>query len=167
MPRNLELKIKTNSFKKLKQLLKQNGIKLTEILIQKDVYYKTDKGLLKLRIENNETSLIFYKRNEKSKKRWSDFELIKFSNGNPEKFLSKFLSVEVTVSKIRELYLYNNTRIHLDKVKGLGSFVELETKVVDGLKDADKRFLETVKILELNTQTQIRSSYKDLLLNKV
>lgn len=166
MPRNLELKIKIYSFKKLKQILKQRRIQQTGLLIQKDVYYKADKGLLKLRIENGAAGLIYYERNEKSEKRWSDFGLVKLSGANPEKFLSKFLYAEVTVYKIRELYFFNNTRIHLDKVKGLGSFIELETKVVKGLKDAEKRFSDLIEILGLEIQNQIRASYRDLLLKK-
>ena len=166
MPRNLEIKIKLHSLKNVKQKLKQHRIGLKEILIQKDVYYAVDKGLLKLRIENGKSSLIYYLRNEKSQKRWSDFKLVKLAEGNHEKLFYKFLTTEITVSKIRELYLYNNTRIHLDKVKGLGSFIELETIVVEGLNDAEKRFAKMIKILDLKTYNQIRASYRDLLLKK-
>ncbi len=166
MPRNLEIKIKLDSLKDVKQKLGQHRIELKEVLIQKDVYYAVDKGLLKLRIENSKSSLIYYLRNEKLPKRWSDFKLVKLAEGNHEKFFSKFLNTEITVSKIRELYLYNNTRIHLDTVKCLGSFIELETIVVEGLKDAEKRFAKMIKVLDLKTDNQIRASYRDLLLKK-
>jgi len=167
MPRNLEIKIKLDSLKNVKQKLKQHRIELKEILIQKDVYYDVDKGLLKLRIENDNSSLIYYLRNEKSQKRWSDFDFVRFAEENPEKFFSKFLTNTVTVSKIRELYLFNNTRIHLDKVKELGSFIELETIVVKGLNEAEKRFTNLIKVLELKTDNQIRASYRDLILKKI
>lgn len=166
MPKNLEIKIKVTSLKELKNKLKQKRIGLKKILIQKDVYYSVDSGLLKLRIENGEKSLIYYKRDEKSKKRWSDYQFIKFAEGDIEKFFKNILSAEITVSKVRELYLYKNTRIHLDKVKGLGSFIELETLVIDDLRNAENRFYEMVEILELNTKIQIRASYRDLLLDK-
>lgn len=166
MPKNLEIKIKVNSLKKLKDKLKQKRIGLKKILIQKDVYCSVNKGLLKLRIENGEKSLIYYKRDEKSKKRWSDYQLIKFAEGDIEKFYKNIFSTEITVSKVRELYIYKNTRIHLDKVKGLGSFIELETLVIDDLRNAENRFNEMVEILELDTKSQIRASYRDLLLDK-
>ena len=51
-----------------------------------------------------------------------------------------FLKVEAVVEKKRLLYMYDNTRIHLDEVKGLGKFLELETLVLSGLKDAKNRF---------------------------
>ncbi len=167
IPRNLEIKIQLDSLKEIKKLIKQNLIGLREILVQRDVYLKVDRGLLKLRIENGKSSLIYYKRDENSSRRWSEFQFIKFSDGNPEKFFKDIFQTEVTVTKVRELYIYNNTRIHLDKVKGLGSFIELETLVVDGLKDAENRFKRMIKIFNLNTENQIRSSYRDLLIKKV
>jgi len=166
MPRNLELKLQLESFKDTRELIKQNRIGLKEILIQKDIYYQVEKGLLKLRIENGKSSLIYYKRDEKSSKRWSDFEYVKFDEGNPEKFFKLIFESGVTVSKVRELYIQNNTRIHLDKVKGLGTFIELETVVVNGLKDAEKRFNKIINMLNLNTENQIRASYRDLLIRK-
>jgi predicted adenylyl cyclase CyaB len=166
MPRNLEIKIKINSFKEFKLKLKKHRIVLKKILIQRDVYYSVKNGLLKLRTENGDNSLIYYKRDEKSRKRWSDYQVIKFESGNIEKLLAEFLSKEVVISKRREVYLYDNTRIHLDRVKELGSFIELETLVINGLKDAENRFNHLIKFLELNTVEQIRSSYRDLLLKK-
>lgn len=166
MPKNLELKIKIDSLDDLKKRLKENRIGLREILIQKDIYYSINEGLLKLRIENSKSSLIYYMRNELSSKRWSDFEYVKFTSADAEKFFNNFLKKEVIVSKVRELYIYNNTKIHLDKVKGLGSFVELETIVVKGLKDAEVRFNHMISVLKLDTEKQIRASYKDLLLEK-
>ncbi|MFO7526338.1 MAG: class IV adenylate cyclase [Ignavibacteriaceae bacterium] len=166
MPRNLEIKIRLNSLKDIKQRLKSRRIGLKKILIQKDVYYSINNGLVKLRIENGQSSLIYYQRNENSSKRWSDYEFVNLSNGNIEKFFSRIMKMEVVVSKVRELYLYKNTRIHLDRVKGLGSFIELETMVKNGLMDAQKRFNNIIKILELNTDDQIRASYRDLILKK-
>lgn len=166
MPKNLELKIKIDSLKDIKKELKENHIGLKEILIQKDIYFSVETGLLKLRVENGKSSLIYYFRDESSSKRLSDFQYIKFSEGNPEKFFSNIFKPEIAVSKIRELYIYNNTRIHLDKVKTLGTFIELETMVVNGLKDAEKRFNKMVSDLKLNTKKQIRASYRDLLLEK-
>lgn len=166
MPKNLELKIKIDSLKDIKKKLNENRIGLKEILIQKDIYFSVNSGLLKLRIENGKSSLIYYNRNEVSDKRLSDFEYIKFSEGEPEKFFKQIFKTDVTVSKIRELYIYNNTRIHLDKVQGLGSFIELETLVVSGLKDAEQRFKKMIKTLNLTPENQIRSSYRDLLIKK-
>ena len=45
--------------------------------------------------------------------------------------LSELLGVHRVVRKRREIALYENVRIHLDEVEGLGTFVELEA-VWDG-----------------------------------
>ena len=110
MPRNLEIKVKLSSHKEVKAILKKNRIILIELLVQKDIYYKVDKGILKLRIENDKQTLIFYERNEKSKKRWSDYHLLEITKTDGNKYLKRFLDVLIIVNKKRELYIYDNTR---------------------------------------------------------
>jgi predicted adenylyl cyclase CyaB len=165
MPTNLELKIRVTSHQSLKKILKQIGAENKGILNQKDVYYSVPNGLLKLRIENGSESLIFYKRNENDKNRWSDFEVLKFTNSNGEKFFNNLFNVEVIVKKERELFYYNDTRIHLDTVDYLGKFLELETLVINGKVDAKKRFKKIINLLKLDICKQIRKSYRDLLMD--
>ncbi len=142
MPTNLELKIRVTSHQSLKKILEQIGAENKGMLKQKDVYYSIPNGLLKLRIENGNESLIFYNRNENDKNRWSDFELLQFANAKGEKFFNNLFDVEVIIKKKRELFYYDDTRIHLDKVNNLGKFLELETLVINGKADAKKRFAD-------------------------
>ena len=165
MPTNLELKIKATSHESLKKILKQIGAENKGMLNQKDVYYSVPNGLLKLRIENGNESLIVYNRNENDKSRWSDFEVLKFINGKGEKFFSKLFDVEIIVKKERELFYYDDTRIHLDTVNNLGKFLELETLVINGKADAKKRFAKIIRLLKLDESKQIRKSYRDLLMD--
>ena len=163
MPRNLELKVPCHSFDKIIKILEQIKADYIGELIQKDVYYKINSGLLKLRIENGEQSLIKYIRDETGKDRWSDFHVIKFSDVDAEGFFREIFSIETIVEKNRLVYIYDNTRIHLDKVKDLGEFLELETLVIDGLEDAKKRFKDVINKLDLNLNNQIKNSYKILI----
>jgi predicted adenylyl cyclase CyaB len=163
---NLELKIMVKSHLSLKKNLLQIGAENRGILEQKDVYYSVPKGLLKLRIENEKESLIFYNRNENDKNRWSDFEILEFANGNAEKFFSNIFDVEIIVKKKRELFYYDDIRIHLDSVNQLGKFLELETLVINGKADAKKRFEMIKSLLNLNESKQIRKSYRDLLMDR-
>ena len=55
--------------------------------------------------------------------------------------------------------------VHLDYVKNLGYFLELETIVLNRLKDAEKRFNYLFDLLNLQEKKEIRASYKDLLVN--
>ncbi len=165
MPLNLELKIKVPSHRAFENIMAKIRAEDKGILKQKDVYYRINKGLLKLRVENGTYTLIKYLRDEKGK-RWSNYELLRLDGKNPEKYLSGFLNIEATVEKRRKLYIYKNTRVHLDTVKGLGKFLELETLLLDDRKDAEKRFKEIVGILNLDLTKQIRKSYKNLLIGK-
>ena len=165
MPTNLELKIRVTSHLSVKKILEQIGAENKGILNQKDVYYSVPNGLLKLRVENRNESLIYYNRNENDKNRWSDFEFLKFADGNGERFFNKLFDVEVIVIKKRQLFYYDDTRIHLDTVKFLGKFLELETLVINGKVDAKKRFVKIISLLKLDEAKQIRKSYRDLLMD--
>lgn len=158
MPQNLEVKIPFNSFIEVTRLLKRIKAEFKGTLVQRDVYFKSKNSLLKLRIENGKESLIRYNRNEKSKDRFSDYEVIHFSSVGTENILNKIFITELVVEKKRHLYLFNNTRIHLDKIKLLGNFLELETLVLEGKSDARKRFNQIVKLLKLDLNQQVKKS---------
>lgn len=165
MAQNLELKVKIDSHKKIIELLKSVNAQSKGVLNQKDIYYKWHKGLLKLRVQKGSYQLIKYIRDENASDRFSNYELLELSRNDAEKYLSDILDVEAIVEKKRDLYIYKNTRIHLDSVKFLGEFLELETVVVTDDQNVQAEFDEVVKILTLNLDTQIRCSYRDLILN--
>ena len=158
MPLNLEVKIPLKSFNLVIRNLQELNAEFVTTLYQQDVYFTNKGSLLKLRIENGNESLIRYNRNEKLKDRFSDYEVIHLASKGTEKFFSKLFKVEVVVEKKRLLYMYDNTRIHLDKINKLGNFLELETLVLKGKSDARKRFDNLVKLLNLDLKTQIRKS---------
>ncbi len=167
MPVNLEIKVPVKNLKKLIEIVEKEGGSKIYSSRQIDVYYKLENGRLKIRNSSGEKSIIFYKRIEDGSERWSDFEVIKVDK--PEKwikFFDRFLQRLVVVDKHRTLYHLFDTRIHFDRVKGLGNFVELETKVINGKSQARKEFQKILELLELNPQNQILNSYSDLILSK-
>lgn len=165
MPVNLELKVKTDGHKFYKDKLSEIDAKFVHILTQKDIYYKCSSGLLKLRIEGDNQTLIKYKRDEKNgEDRWSNYELLEILSTGADKYFEDFLQVETIVEKKRHLYLFNNTRIHLDEVKEAGTFLELETLVLDGMEDAKNRFDEIKLLLNLNELKELKKSYRDIML---
>ena len=163
MPINLELKIRLDNPAAVMEKIQAIKAEYNGELNQVDVYYRYKKGLLKLRTENGSQTLIKYNRNEKAGSRWSDYQLISLENNDAREYLADILETETVVEKRRQLYLFDNTRIHLDTVKGLGSFLELETLVINGRDDAEKRFNTIVKLLELDLSKQIKASYKNLM----
>lgn len=166
MPVNLELKVKLKSFNPVIKLLKEINAEFVGILKQTDIYYKNKGGLLKLRIENGEQSIIKYLREEKKRDRFSNYKVLRFSQGNAADFLKSIFTVEAVVNKKRYLYMYDNTRVHLDNVRGLGYFLELETLVVNGKADARKRYNNTIRLLNLDNCEELRKSYRDLIMSK-
>lgn len=167
MPVNLEIKVPVKNLKKLIKIVENEGGKLIYSSRQIDVYYKVNNGRLKVRNSSGEKSVIYYERIEDGSERWSNFEVIKVDDPNVWiKFFDKFLQRLVVVDKQRTLYHLLNTRIHFDKVKGLGDFVELETKVTNGKKKARQEFSMILNLLDLNPINQILNSYSDLILQK-
>jgi len=167
MPVNLEIKIPVKNFKKLIAIIEKKGGQKIYSSRQIDIYYKLNNGRLKIRNSSGEKSIIYYKRIEDGSERRSDFETIKVDK--PDKWIKlfdKFLERLTVVDKHRTLYHLYNTRIHFDKVKGLGNFVELETKVVKGKQKARKEFQKILELLKLNPEKQILNSYSDLILLK-
>ena len=166
MPLNLEIKIQMDSHISALNVLNNLHTEFVRDINQKDIYYKLPGSLLKLRVEDEGECLIKYNRDEVNPDRFSDYEVIYLKTSGTEKFFSSIFTPEAIVRKKRSLYLYNNTRIHLDTVQGLGTFMEFETLVVNGMEDAKERFNFLIKKFEIDTAKQIKCSYRDLILIK-
>jgi adenylate cyclase class IV len=167
MALNLELKIEVRNHESIIPLIIENGGNKEKLLNQKDIYFVFEKGLLKLRNVNGKYQLIKYNRNELEGDRWSEYSLLFLEGDNVEKYLTDLFEIETIVEKERVLFMYKNTRIHLDSVKNLGCFLELETVVNDICQEeAVIEFAETVKFLKLDLTEQIKCSYRDLMLKK-
>ncbi len=109
-------------------------------LWQRDTYFHAPLGRLKLREIGHmdqqtlsaglvdEAVLIGYVRADSHQSRFSSYQLVPVKS--PESLreaLGQVLGIRGVVEKTRVLLLYKHTRIHLDTVVGLGTFVELET----------------------------------------
>jgi len=165
MALNLELKISINSKKNIIDKILCGGGKYISSLNQIDTYFTFNKGLLKLRNQNGENQLIKYNRNETETDRWSNYSVLFLKGEEVLKYLTDLFDIEVEVKKERKLYIYKNTRIHIDKVSRLGNYLELETMVDKiSLEEAKNEFNEVVDFLKLDLEHQIRKSYRDLLL---
>ena len=164
MPVNLELKVKTDGHQFYMNRLNEINAQFVNVITQKDIYYRCRCGLLKLRIEDGTQTLIKYNRDEQAgNDRWSDYQLLTILSPNAEKFFEDSLEIETVVEKTRTLYDYKNTRIHLDEVKGAGTFLELETLVISSFDEAKRRFKEIKNLLHLNELQELKKSYRDIL----
>jgi homotetrameric cytidine deaminase len=137
------------------------------VLVQRDTYFGTPRGRLKLREEEpGEAHLIAYERADEARARTSAYRIATVpAPGELRDALEAALGVTQVVEKRRRLLLWKSVRIHLDDVAGLGRFVELE-----GVAEADSdlaREHEQVRmlreILAIGDGTIQTGSYADAL----
>jgi homotetrameric cytidine deaminase len=136
------------------------------VLRQRDTYFRTRSGRLKLREEEpGGATLIQYDRPDAARARESRYRLSRVPEPDVLRAsLDEALGTLVVVDKKRHLFLWQGVRIHLDTVAGLGSFVELE-----GVAPADSDLsAEEEKVAHLREALDIgeilTDSYSDRLL---
>ena len=125
---NIEIKARCKNHEHIRQVLLSRNARFIGIDHQIDTYFKVDEGRLKLRQGNIENALIFYKRTDQRGPKKSEVQLFRFSeNGDALKeVLTASNGVQKIVDKKRAIYFVENVKIHLDDVKNLGTFVEIE-----------------------------------------
>lgn len=134
MPRNVEIKARIESIESLKPMAAALADQGPVEIIQDDTFFVCQKGRLKLRVLSpNEGQLIFYRRTDQRGPKESFYV---FSLTSSPETLRETLSLAYGQAgrfrKHRTLYLAGRTRIHLDRVEGLGDFLELEVVLSEG-----------------------------------
>jgi len=133
MARNVEIKAHLRDPERARSIL--NGISDTpvEILDQSDTFFSVKQGRLKLRIQGEKGELIYYERPDLTSAKESSYCI--FPVERPDlllEVLAPSIGIRGKIEKRRHLYRVGNTRIHLDEVKGLGGFIELEVVLDEG-----------------------------------
>lgn len=104
---------------------------------QTDTYFNVRHGRLKIRDGKIENNLIWYDRSNTKDSRISEVLLFKSKNmGTLKEILAASFGILAVVDKKRRIYFIENVKFHLDEVKGLGKFVEVEAQ---GLLGEEKR----------------------------
>ena len=94
---------------------------------QIDTYFKVEHGRLKLREGNVENNLIHYFRENTESPKQSKVSLFKSEpDSTLKQILVNSIGVLTVVDKKREIYFIENVKFHIDTVKDLGTFVEIE-----------------------------------------
>ena len=126
--RNVELKALDPDPARSLAACRELGAEDKGVLRQRDTYFRTRSGRLKLREEEpGGAVLIQYDRPDAAQARESRYRLSPVPEPDALRdSLDAALGTLVVVDKERHLFLWEGVRIHLDTVEGLGSFVELE-----------------------------------------
>lgn len=168
---NIEIKARCNNQNEIRKILKSRKADFKGIDHQIDTYFKVSFGRLKLREGEIENYLIFYKRENKKGPKKSQIILFKSNPSSPLKqILVKSLGVLVIVDKKREIFFIKNVKFHLDVVKKLGKFVEIEAIDQDGNIDKAKLLEQCnyfLKLFKIKNKDLIENSYSDLLIENI
>jgi predicted adenylyl cyclase CyaB len=134
---------------------------------QVDTYFRTRTGRLKLRESSlSGGQLVPYLRPDEAGPRRSEYRVIPVDDpAGVKRLFTEVLGVECVVEKEREILIHENVRIHLDRVKGLGTFLELEA-VFDGSPDAEaeqhRKVAFLIKELGVQEKDLLAQSYEQL-----
>ena len=166
---NFEFKAVANNLEHLERKLQELNPVFKGEDHQVDTYFNVSKGRLKMREGNIENSLIYYERPDTANAKQSDVLLYEHTNSSILKdILIKLHGIKVVVDKTRRIYFIDNVKFHFDRVKDLGTFVEVEAQ--SDAADADINHLQAqcnqyFQLFELNTSDYLHVSYSDLLLD--
>jgi predicted adenylyl cyclase CyaB len=136
------------------------------LLHQRDTFFVAERARLKLReFGDGRAELISYVRPDVAMARGSEYVLASVDRAAEVRaVLEHALGIVCTVTKARHLFLLRSTRIHLDEVEELGSFVELETVIDRQSEDEAHHELWTVaKALAIEPTDFIAVPYAVLL----
>jgi adenylate cyclase class 2 len=129
MPRrNVELKATDPDPGRSLEICHSLGARDCGIIVQRDTYFEVPTGGLKLREETpGKPHLIQFMRASQPQQRQSSYRIVEVEDGATLRTaLAESLGARGVVVKQRRLFLWNDVRIHLDEVRALGSFIELE-----------------------------------------
>lgn len=167
MPANIEIKARVSDPEALLVTAKNLCGTEPEIIRQTDTFFQVAAGRLKVReFADGTGELIFYQRPDAEGPKTSDYAISHTTDGAAlRQLLTSALPVRGVVRKTRHLLLSGRTRIHLDKVQGLGSFMELEVVLEEGEDPAsgEPEAAELMRKLGITPADLVRGAYIDLL----
>ena len=167
MPRNIEIKARIASVEA--RLMRAQALAgAPAVLIeQDDTFFAVPHGRLKLRrFADGSAELIHYQRPDSSAARASDYVRVPVPDADAlAEALGRGLTVLGRVRKQRWLLLLGQTRIHLDRVAGLGDFMELEVVLAPAQTDAEGAAVaeQLMRALGLADAPRLAGAYLDLL----
>jgi len=135
---------------------------------QIDTYFRVPRGRLKVREGRIENALIFYQRSDAPRPRRAQIDIMLLPRRNSlRSILAAGLGVLTVVDKRREIYLVGNVKIHLDRVRGLGKFIEVEAiSRSRGLAKIRVQARKFQKLFGIPSSDILAKSYSDMIMKK-
>jgi predicted adenylyl cyclase CyaB len=167
MARNVEIKARVRDWGGLLARVKALCPQPVTCFEQHDTFFRVPERRLKLRrLGPGDGQLIHYRRPDESGPAESRYTIAPTSDPDAlEAILRGLFPVAGAVAKTRLLYMHGRTRIHLDDVRGLGRFVELEVVLRAGEPAANGEAEARKLMAELGIEESdlVAEAYVDLL----
>ena len=171
MPSNVEIKARVADLPKVASLVATMTDTPPKTFQQRDTFFRCSTGRLKLReLATGGGELIFYDRANVTGAKQSDYEITPIADaGTLKSVLRQALGETVVVEKTRVLYLIDQTRVHLDTVAGLGTFLELEVVLRPEQSSAEghKIAVDLMRRLGIRESDSVATAYADMLTDSV
>lgn len=167
MARNVEIKARIDSVEALLARARAIAGGDVELIVQDDSFFPCPRGRLKLRdFGDGRGELIQYERADATGPKTSTY--VRSPTASPatlREALTRALGSLGRVRKQRWLLLAGRTRIHLDRVEGLGDFLELEVVLGDDEAEATGIAEAHALMAQLGVQSAqlLQGAYLDLL----
>ena len=167
MARNIEIKARITNIEALLPLAQALADHAPELIAQDDTFFACPNGRLKLRaFADGHAELIAYHRADATGPKTSDYLITPTADpAGLRDALTRALGTAGRVVKQRTLLLAGRTRIHLDRVEGLGDFLELEVVLRDGEREAQGTAEAHALLdrLQIDASQLVAGAYVDLL----
>jgi predicted adenylyl cyclase CyaB len=167
MARNIEIKARVADLPSLAARVAAIADAGPVEIPQDDTFFRCENGRLKLRVfEDGRGELIFYRRPDADGPKVSFYVLSPI--GSPDTLreaLTLANGQEGRVVKHRTLFRVGRTRVHLDRVQGLGEFMELEVVLADdeAIDDGVRQAHALMARLGIERDSLVTGTYHDLL----
>jgi len=165
---NFEFKARIKDERRVRDALKTLNARSIGTDHQVDTYFRVPAGRLKVREGRIENALIFYRRSNARRARQSAVEMMLLPRRNSLRaILARALSTLAVVDKRREIYFVKNVKIHLDLVRQLGKFLEVEAISRSGdVKKIKSQARQFQRLFGITAKDIVPESYSDLILRK-
>ncbi len=166
MPRNIEIKARIGSVEALLPRARAVAGAPATLIEQDDSFFAVPHGRLKLRqFADGSAELIHYHRDDTPEAKASDYVRVPVPDPAAlREALARGCGLRGRVRKRRWLLLAGQTRIHLDRVEGLGDFMELEVVLREGQPEAEGVRIAEALMRELGLEgaERLAGAYLDL-----
>ena len=168
MPSNIEIKARIDSVEAaLPRARALADDEHAQLIHQDDTFFSVPHGRLKLRVfADGNGELIHYSRADTEGPKVSDYVITAVTEPDTMRLaLTRACGLLGRVRKERLLLLSGQTRVHLDRVHGLGDFVELEVVLKPGQSEADGQAVaqHLMAALGVADSSLVSGAYLDLL----